>query len=251
MYPESTAAGFEVAHRLGYDAVEIMVGTDEVSTDADAVEELSEQHGIRVGSVHAPCLLLTQRVWGLDPWGKLERSAQMALQLGAPVVVVHPPFRWQRDYARGFVEGIAELEEKYELIFAVENMYPWRTGKREFQAYAPSWDPRPYDFAHVTLDLSHTATARADALQFARDLGPRLRHIHLADGAGSGKDEHLVPGRGTQPCGELLEHLTTDGFDGQVVVEINTRKAVDKEERELDLLQSLTFARFHTVPLPS
>jgi len=251
VYPESTATAFEMARRIGYDAVEIMVGIDETSTDPDAVEKLTEEHGIRVGSVHAPCLLLTQRTWGLDPWGKLDRSAQMALQLGASVVVVHPPFRWQRDYARGFVEGVAELEEKYELEFAVENMYPWRTGKREFQAYAPGWDPRPYDYAHVTLDLSHTATAKADALRMAEDLGSRLRHIHLADGSGSGRDEHMVPGRGSQPCAELLERLATDGFDGQVVVEISTRKAADAEERELDLLRSLTFARLHTSPLPS
>ncbi|RLV56313.1 sugar phosphate isomerase/epimerase [Aeromicrobium phragmitis] len=252
VYPDSTAAGFDAAARLGYDAVEVMVGIDEISTDINAVRVLSETHGIRVGSVHAPCLLLTQRIWGLEPWGKLHRSAEMALELGAEVVVVHPPFRWQRDYARGFVEGIAALEEQYEgLDFAVENMYPWRSGKREFQAYAPDWDPTPYDYAHVTLDLSHTATAHADPVAMARDLGPRLRHIHLADGTGSGKDEHLVPGRGTQPCAEFLEELAEAGFDGQVVVEISTRKAADGDARENDLLEALAYARLHAVALPS
>ncbi|MFD1858984.1 sugar phosphate isomerase/epimerase [Aeromicrobium camelliae] len=252
VYPDSTAAGFEAAARLGYDAVEVMVGIDEPSTDIDAVRALSEEHGIAVGSVHAPCLLLTQRIWGLEPWGKLHRSAEMALELGAEIVVVHPPFRWQRDYARGFVEGVAELEAQYEGIdFAVENMYPWRSGKREFQAYAPGWDPIPQDYAHVTLDLSHTATAQADPIAMARELGPRLRHIHLADGTGTGKDEHLVPGRGTQPCADFLEELAGTGFDGQVVVEISTRKAADAEARENDLLEALAYARLHAVALPS
>ncbi len=251
VYPDSTAAGFDAAKRLGYDAVEVMVGIDEISTDIPTVQALSVEHDIPIASIHAPCLLLTQRVWGLDPWGKLHRSAEMALEVGAEVVVVHPPFRWQRDYARGFVDGIRELEEKYELVFAVENMYPWRSGKREFQAYAPGWDPRLHDYAHVTLDLSHSATAHADPLAMARELGPRLRHIHLADGSGSGKDEHLVPGRGGQPCAQLLEELATSGFDGQVVVEINTRKAADAEARDNDLLEALAFARLHAAALPS
>jgi 2-polyprenyl-3-methyl-5-hydroxy-6-metoxy-1,4-benzoquinol methylase len=28
-----------------------------------------------------------------------------------------------------------------------------------------------------------------------------------ADGSGSNRDEHLVPGRGAQPCADVLEHL--------------------------------------------
>ena len=157
--------------------------------------------------MHAPCLLITQRVWGTDPWGKLETSAEMAREVGADVVVVHPPFRWQRDYARGFVEGVALLEERTGIAFAVENMYPWRASRREMQVYAPHWDPVGLDYANTTLDVSHAATARMDSLELAKKLGTGLRHLHLTDGSGSAKDEHLIPGRGTQPVGELLEHL--------------------------------------------
>src|SRR5262245_5498374 len=102
VYPESTASGFELASRLGYDAVEVMVSVDPVSQDVDAVRHLAEYHRLPVCAIHAPCLLITQRVWGTEPWAKLEKSAEMARELGASVVVVHPPFRWQRDYARGF-----------------------------------------------------------------------------------------------------------------------------------------------------
>ena len=245
VYPGSTASGFEAAARLGFDGVEVMVSIDEVSGDIEAVRALSEFHEIPIVSVHAPCLLLTQHVWGTDPWGKLHRSAEMALEVGAHVVVVHPPFRWQRDYARGFVEGVAELEQQYSIAVAVENMYPWRTGKREFQAYAPGWDPVQEAYANVTVDLSHSATAGEDALQMARALGGRLAHVHLTDGSGSPKDEHLVPGRGTQPAQGFLEHVGASDFMGEIVVEINTRKATDQEAREADLLESLAFARLH------
>lgn len=245
VYPGSTASGFEAAARLGYDGVEVMVGTDDVSTDIEAVHELSEFHAIPIVSVHAPTLLLTQRVWGTEPWGKLHRAAEMALEVGAGVVVVHPPFRWQANYARDFVSGIADLERRYALAFAVENMYPWRTGKREFQAYAPDWDPVRHGYANVTVDLSHAATAGQNALEMVHALGGRLRHVHMTDGSGSSRDEHLLPGRGTQPCAALLAHLVDSGFDGEVVVEISTRRAGNQRNREDALAEALAFCRLH------
>ncbi|MGI8987202.1 MAG: sugar phosphate isomerase/epimerase family protein [Nocardioidaceae bacterium] len=245
VYPDSSADAFEMASRLGYEGVEIMVGIDEISQDIDAVQRLQEYHQLPVIAVHAPCLLITQRVWGTEPWGKLRRSAEMARRVGADVVVVHPPFRWQREYAKQFLTGIAELEAETGIAFGVENMYPWRTARRELQVYAPGWDPVEHNCAHVTLDLSHTASALVDPVRMAMDLGARLRHLHITDGTGSAKDEHLVPGRGTQPAAELLELLAVRGFDGHVVVEINTRRCADREERELDLAESLAFTRLH------
>lgn len=245
VYPETTAAGFEIASRLGFDGVEVMVGIDPTSTDIDAVRGLRDYHRVPVASVHAPCLLVTQRVWGTDPWGKLKRSAEMAAALDAELVVVHPPFRWQREYGRGFENGIADLEDATGVTFAVENMYPWRSRKREFQAYAPGWDPVLHDYRHVTLDLSHTATSGSDVIAMANDLGDRLAHVHMTDGTGTNRDEHLVPGRGTQPCAEFLQLLAERAYSGQVVIEINTRKAADAEARELDLREALAFSRLH------
>ena len=248
-FPESTASGFELASRLGFDGVEVMVGIDEISADIDAVRGLRDYHGVPVVSIHAPCLLVTQRVWGTDPWGKLERSAEMANAVDAEVVVVHPPFRWQRDYAKGFEDGIVDLEAATGITFAVENMYPWRTRRREFQAYAPGWDPVLQGYRHVALDLSHTATAGSDPVAMARDLGERLAHVHLADGGGSAKDEHLVPGRGNQPCAEFLSLLAETHFAGHVVIEINTRRCSDRAEREVDLAEALAFTQLHLGPV--
>jgi sugar phosphate isomerase/epimerase len=246
VYPESTAHAFGWAASLGYDAVEVMVGIDALSQQVDAVQKLSDHHQVPVCAVHAPCLLFTQRVWGTDPWGKLERSAEMAQAVGADVVVVHPPFRWQRDYAAGFVEGIASLEARTGIAFAVENMYPWRaSSRRGMQMYVPGWDPSEEDYANTTIDLSHAAIARSDVIAMAGRMGERLRHIHLTDGTGSAKDEHLVPGRGVMRAAEFLEHLARTDFSGHVVLEINTRRAASRAERETDLAESLAFAREH------
>jgi len=251
VYPESPAAAFEIARRLGYDGVEVMVMNDAVTQDIDAIAKLSDTYGIPVLAVHAPCLLVTQRVWSTDPWEKLERSKEAAERLGATTVVVHPPFRWQRDYARDFVRGLVRMGDETDVHFAVENMYPWRARSRELAAYAPGWDIRDEDYPHTTIDLSHTAVSGTDALQMATDLGDSLVHVHLADGSGSARDEHLIPGRGNQPCGELLEGLAARGFDGSVVVEVSTRRAENRAARESDLAEALAFARLHLVAHPA
>jgi sugar phosphate isomerase/epimerase len=250
VYPDPPAAGFATAARLGYDAVELMVALDETSQDVATIRHLSEYHEMPVCAVHSPTLLVTQRVWGTDPWEKLERSAEMAAALGADVVVVHPPFRWQRDYARGFVDGIVALEERTGIAFAVENMYPWRASRREMQVYAPDWDPADLGYTSTTLDVSHAATAQVDCLELARRMADSLRHLHLTDGSGSAKDEHLIPGRGTQPVAELLEHLAGRGFGGHLVVEVNTRRSGGRTGRDEDLLEALAFTRRHFAAAP-
>lgn len=245
VYPESTANAFEIAARLGYDGVEVMVWTDPVSQDVTALRRLSDYHGVPILALHAPCLVITQRVWGTDPWAKLVRAKDAAQECGAQTVVVHPPFRWQREYARQFLGGIQQMADETDVRFAVENMFPLRARGREVTPYAPDWDPTGEDFPDFTLDLSHTSVSRSDALAMAEDMGDRLSHVHIADGTGTARDEHLVPGRGEQPCAELLESLAVKGFSGLIVVEVNTRKAEDRAEREADLAEALAFTRLN------
>ncbi|GLV51000.1 hypothetical protein TBS_15700 [Thermobispora bispora] len=246
VYPERTPDAFELAARLGYDGVEVMVGQDPVSQDVEVLRRLSDHYEVPVLAVHAPCLLVTQRVWGRDPWVKLRRAREAAERLGASTVVVHPPFRWQREYAREFEAGLARMREETDVVFAVENMFPLRARGSEVVPYAPGWNPVDYDYPHVTLDLSHTAVAGVDALEMAAKLGDRLAHLHLADGVGTtNKDEHLVPGRGAQPCAQVLERLASTGYTGLIVLEINTRKAASRSERIKDLAEGLAFARTH------
>jgi sugar phosphate isomerase/epimerase len=251
VYPERTPDAFEAAARLGYDGVEVMVTMDPISQDLDVLRRLSDYHGVPVLAVHAPCLMVTQWVWGREPWGKLNRAREVAEKLGAKVVVVHPPFRWQREYARDFEAGLTQLDAETDVKFAVENLYPLRAStlrvrSAEVTAYAPNWNPVEIDCPHATLDLSHTAVSGSDAMEMADELGSRLAHVHMADGSAPGlPDEHLVPGRGTQPCAALLESLGPRGYSGMVVLEVNTRRAQTAEERRADLAESLAFTRQH------
>lgn len=265
VYPLRTEAAFEYAANLGYDGVELMVWAETVSQDIGAIARLSKRYGMPVLSVHAPCLLISQRVWGANPIPKLTRSVHAAERLGAQTVVVHPPFRWQRRYAQGFAEQVAELESRSDVMVAVENMFPFRadrffgSGQPSIErmrkrggrpgvgvsAFAPSYDPLDGNHAHYTLDLSHSATAGTDALDMARRMGNRMVHLHLCDGTGASTDEHLVPGRGNQPAVEICQMLAAGDFSGHVVLEVTTSAARTKAEREALLSESLQFARTH------
>ena len=246
VYPETTSSGFELARRLGYDGVEVMVGIDPVAADIDAVEKLRDYHQVPVLAIHSPCLLITQRVWGTDPWAKLERSAEAATRLDADVVVVHPPFRWQRDYARGFVDGGAPAGRgDRHLVLRREHVS--RGGRRAASSRrtCPAGIRPSSTTPNLTLDFSHASTANQQSLDLARSWGTRLRHIHLTDGSGSIKDEHLVPGRGDQQAGKVLQYLAETDFTGHVVLEVNSRKSGTRAQREADLAESLAFARLH------
>lgn len=265
VYPLRIESAFQCASELGYDGVELMVWSEPVSQDVDAVAALSRRYDMPVLSVHAPCLLISQRVWGSDPIAKLNRSVRAAERLGATTVVVHPPFRWQRRYAEGFTDQVAALEDRSDVLVAVENMFPFRTDRffgsgqpsiermrrrggrpgAGVSAFAPSYDPLDGGHAHYTLDLSHTATAGTDALEMAARMGDGLVHLHLCDGNGAATDEHLVPGRGNQPTVEVCEMLASGGFTGHVVLEVTTSGARTKAERDELLTESLQFARTH------
>lgn len=112
VYPQPVENAFVMAKRAGFDGVEIMVTNDEVTQDDDALRAMSEKHGLPILSIHAPVLLLTHFVWGRDPKVKLERSAELARAVGAPAVVVHPPFRWQAGYAESFLGSCARSRRR-------------------------------------------------------------------------------------------------------------------------------------------
>ncbi len=248
VYPQGVEQAFRLARLAGYDGVEVMVTNDPVTQDADFLLALSARYSMPILAIHAPVLLLTTFVWGRDPQVKLERSAELAATVGASTVVVHPPFRWQAGYAQNFERIVHETAARTGVDIAVENMFPWKVGGKNLKAYAPSPDPIDLDSRAMTLDFSHASLAGRDSLEYAIAMGSRLRHVHLCDGTrsvdeGNMFDEHLVPGRGTQPVAETLTWLAENHWTGNVIAEVNLRKVRD-EQSKLDLLiETVAFAK--------
>lgn len=263
MFPRRLHDAFRLAAETGFDGVEIMVTSDRDTYDARVIGALSERYGMPVLSIHAPVLFFSTFVFGRNPRIKLERSLALARDVGARTVVVHPPYRWQRRSAAGFVSTVRELQAASGITIAAENMFPVTVHGRDANAYAPDWNPGTLDIAALTLDFSHAALAGMNALDLAQQWGDRLRHVHLCDGSNTEPhtkllDEHLVPGRGAQPVAEVLALLARRKFDGAVIAEINTRACGTDDARRVDWLrETLEFARCNStveralVPAPT
>ena len=247
-FPMGVEQSFRLARIAGYDGLEIMVTTDPVSKDAAALNALIERYSLPILSIHAPSLFWMQLIGGRDAQLKLERSAELAAAVGATSVVVHPPFRWESSYAKDFERIVRETARNTGIEVCVENMFPWKIAHKNLKAYAPSPDPLDLDVDAMTLDFSHASLSGRDSLEYAMAMGDKLRHIHLCDGRrsvddGNMHDEHLVPGRGTQPVAETLTYLVENGFRGHVIAEIGLHKIRNPQVRLDMLVETVAFAK--------
>ena len=189
--------------RLGYDGVEVMVWTDPVSQDADGAAGGSRDLPRRAGP-RDPRAVPAAHATGLGrPTRGRSSTARRRPPSGsaAQTVVVHPPFRWQREYARGFVDGLP-ADAGRDRRPASRSRTCSRCGPRPRgrRRTCRTGTRSSRLSGHVTLDLSHTAVSAVRRAGDGRALGDRLAHVHLADGIGSRRTSTSCPAAATQPC---------------------------------------------------
>ena len=189
------AETFRLVAEAGYRGVEVMVTKDPASQDPRQMTALAKEHGLTIGALHAPSLLLTRKVWGTDPIGKIDRALEVAQDAEIPVVVTHPPYRWQWAYRRWIEDHLPDLAQHTGVTLAIENMFPLRMGERGVTFHANQDLDDLEGLPDLVLDTSHAAVAQHDLLEVRRRFGDRMRHVHLSDNAGKGWDSHLPPAR--------------------------------------------------------
>jgi sugar phosphate isomerase/epimerase len=216
---------FALISEAGFGGVEVMVTRDPASQQAHSLRELVRQHGLPIRAIHAPFLLMTRKVWGTDPVGKIYRAIDLAQETRTPMVVVHPPYRWQTAYRRWLDERLPGLAEHTGVHVAVENMFPVSLrGGRGVRFHSDQRIDELERFPHVVLDTSHAAVANVDLFDAYHRLNQRLIHVHLSNNAGRGWDSHLPLDEGVLPIPEFLDLLAAEGFTGNVSLELDLRR---------------------------
>ena len=228
-----------IASAAGYRSVEVMVTNDPATQDAKLLREAADANDIAVEAIHAPFLLITRRVWGTDPLGKIYRSVQLAEDVGAGLVVVHPPYRWQVRYRKWITENLAEFSARTGVTVAVENMFPVKLpGDRGMSFHSAQemeeLDRNPY----MVLDTSHAAVAGLEIVDVYRRYRDKLVHMHLSNNAGKGWDSHLpvYAENGVLDVGTFLDAVSRDGFPGSIALELDLRPWIKDEDAVTEVL---------------
>lgn len=230
-------AAMDALAEAGFTEIELMVTRDPQTQEPDLPGKLAAERGLRIASIHAPFLVVTKSVWGADPLGKIRTGTEMCRELGCDSMVVHPPYLWEREYARWLMRDAGAHTVENGVAIAVETMYPkWVAGRR-LRAYR--WlDPGDlFRSCHqLAMDTSHVTVARQDILDVYQRLLPKLVHIHLSNNAGDGRDGHLELEQGILPLDRFLEDVRGSGYTGAISLELAVRSYV---ERPKDLIATL------------
>ena len=221
----------------GFKEIELMVTRDPRTQSADIPKRLAEERGLKIASIHAPFLVITKSVWGMDPLEKIRRGTEMCRELECDSMIVHPPYLWEREYAKWLRHEAAGHTAESGVSVAVETMYPrWVAGRR-LRAYRWLEPGDLYSACHeVALDTSHVTVARTDVLDAYETLFPKLVHIHLSNNAGDGRDGHLELEQGILPLDRFLTEVRRTKYSGAISLELSVRRYV---ERPKDLAPTL------------
>lgn len=224
--------------QAGFTEIELMVTRDPRTQTPDLPLKLATERGLKIAAVHGPFLVVTKSVWGLDPLEKIRRGIEMCRAFGATTLIVHPPYLWERSYARWCSEESAAVSEDAGVRIAVETMYPrWVAGRR---LRGHRWlKPAELEAAcsHIALDTSHLTVAREDVLAAYGILAPKLVHIHLSNNAGDGKDGHLELERGIVPIERFLKELRRTGYGGAISLELGVNSYLERPEALVEMLR--------------
>ncbi|RJP31206.1 MAG: sugar phosphate isomerase/epimerase [Actinobacteria bacterium] len=195
-----------------------MVTKREESQSIPLVQELVQETGIKVRSIHAPFLLAAKKVWG-GPQEKIAVSIDMAHALHADVVVIHLPYFWQWGYARWARHHLNDYSRRSDVIVAMENaMHVYLYRPFNLSLFNSLQDIRCFD--NLVFDTSHFAIAGVNIFRAWEELRGHVRHIHLSNNYLKGFDDHALPFEGRLPLDRFLQMLHADGFEGKIALEL-------------------------------
>lgn len=209
---------FRIAGEAGFEGLELMVTKREETQSASRLRELIDEYGIPVRTIHAPFLLAAKKVWG-GSLSKIDRSVDMARQLGAELIVVHLPYFWQWNYARWAHRNLNSYSRESGVIVAMENAMLVNLHRPiNLSLFNSLRDLR--HFENLVFDTSHYAIAGIDIFQAWEQLRGHVRHIHLSNNYLKGFDDHALPFEGRLALDRFLNMLYRDGFDDTIALEL-------------------------------
>lgn len=260
LYNYSIDRVFTLAAEAGFDGIEMMVDHRWDTRQSDYLRQLMDSHGLGIPALHSPFSRNCQG-WGETEFGAIGRTAELADELGAQVVVHHLPTRFGyaflqaagrslllpnpfdtgHQYADWLTESYAELQASTDVLLCIENLPAQRfMGVRVNPA---RWNPKSRAtlgditrFPHITLDTTHLGTWGLDPVEAYSSWGQRVKHVHLSNYDGS---EHCRPEDGKLRLDALLARMAADGYGYSISLELHpgALEAGAPDRRVVELLR--------------
>ena len=141
LYNYSIDRVFALAAEAGFDGIEMMVDHRWDTRQSDYLRQLMDSHALAIPALHSPFSRNCQG-WGETEFGAIVRTAELADELGAQVVVHHLPTRFGyaflqaagrslllpnpfdtgHQYADWLTESYAELQASTDVLLCIENL---------------------------------------------------------------------------------------------------------------------------------
>ncbi len=229
----------ELAQELGLGGVELradpgIAHPDELSPfDRQRLRKLSSD-GLKLSlhmPIHGVSLTWPVRSVAAASLGEVIRSLELAAEIGADVVIIHPgrlpeeylPFpKWlerSRDLLRFALGLLLPRAEKLQVKIALENLGNGRDRGLVQTAEEHLAILSEFPGLWACFDLGHLHTLGGSPGEYIRALSSRLIHVHLHDNLGDW-DAHLPLGEGNAPWRETLATLEENRFSGRIILEI-------------------------------
>jgi len=216
---------FEIGQEAGFSGFELMLRPAENYSSIEDLLKTIGTAGAVVNALHSPFLYGGRFK---NQWKAPLETLAIAKELGASLVIVHPPFgRLLRGFnRRRFADLLRKLKEGAggEIKIVTENM-PLRKifGMFPVNAWALGTMGELERFLEanqvpLTLDITHLATRGINPQEMWERVKSRVINIHISDYLKG--VEHLLPGRGRVNIGGFLGRVSKSGYDGFVTLEI-------------------------------
>jgi len=239
-------AGFVLDN--GFDAIEIEFGFSIISAEL-LIPLISELRAIirpfRAVSCHLPLgevnIAALHATMRREAIAETKRHIDLCGELGINKLVIHPgcfgatPDRYAlleqqtRQIAESSVFEIASYCKKHHMELSVENLHRGEALFREPQEF----EPFVQKGIGITLDTVHAFVSGVNPVDFITRYGKKIREVHLTDGIASDSYAHYPVGAGMVDCIAVLQKLEEIGYDGRIILEVNSKEALIQSKKFL------------------
>ena len=171
-----------------------------------------------------------------------KRCIDLCQQIGVSKVTMHPGNftvmpdgyllmeEWARAIAENSILEIFHYCRSKNIELALENL---PRNNALFQK-PEEFEPFMEKGIGLVLDTVHAYVANVEPIDFIRKFGAGITSVHLTDGVKSNPISHYPVGTGEVDCIGILNELQKVHFDGEIILEVNSKEDLIKSKEFLE-----------------